>query len=149
VEVEPLHRHVQDRLPYRLHAPEQIAAILKRDHPQDLAWHVSHGTTYAHIDAHLKGSLKQGLIEALRQQRSTGGASSCGSSSSTGMAKRPLSQASKSSNLQRSLQKGRAGLADESSDAPEHCGQRPSRMKPSGLLTVVIARPPLGSSIAG
>lgn len=70
---EPLHRHVQDQLLYKRHSPQQIAARLQHDHPQDPAWQVSHETIYASIYAHPRGSLKQGLIAALRQQHSTRG----------------------------------------------------------------------------
>ncbi|NKF24817.1 IS30 family transposase [Solimonas marina] len=62
-----LHQHVRDRLVYRRWSPQQIAARLKRMFPDDPARQVSHETIYAAIYAYPRGSLKQALIDALRQ----------------------------------------------------------------------------------
>ena len=67
VEGQWLHQHVHDRLVYRRWSPQQIAAKLRDMYPDDPARHVSHETIYAAIYAQPRGSLKQSLIEALRQ----------------------------------------------------------------------------------
>ena len=67
VEGQWLHQHVHDRLVYRCWSPQQIAAKLRDMYPDDPARHVSHETIYAAIYAQPRGSLKQSLIEALRQ----------------------------------------------------------------------------------
>lgn len=64
-----LHQHVHDRLVYGRWSPQQIAARLKRMHPDDPAQQVSHETIYAAIYAHPRGSLKKAMIEALRQTK--------------------------------------------------------------------------------
>ena len=67
VEGQWLHQHVHDRLVYRRWSPQQIAAKLRDMYPDDPARQVSHETIYAAIYAQPRGSLKQSLIEALRQ----------------------------------------------------------------------------------
>ena len=62
-----LHQHVRDRLVYWRWSPQQIAARLERMFPDDPARQVSHETIYAAIYAYPRGSLKQALIDALRQ----------------------------------------------------------------------------------
>jgi len=68
-----LHETVRRHLLYRLWSPEQIAGRLKRMHPDNPEKQVSHETIYAAIYAHPKGSLRQEMIEMLRQQRSQRG----------------------------------------------------------------------------
>lgn len=58
---------VQDRLVFSHWSPQQIATRLRRMYPDDPARHVSHETIYAAIYAQPRGSLKESLIEALRQ----------------------------------------------------------------------------------
>jgi len=65
--------HVRDKLLYRFWSPQQIAAKLRAMHPDDPSWHVSHETIYAAIYAHPKGALRQGMITALRQAKSSRG----------------------------------------------------------------------------
>ena len=62
-------RHLLD-----LHwSPEQIAATLRRMHPDDPAARVSHETIYAMIYAQPRGGLKAAMIEALRQGKARRG----------------------------------------------------------------------------
>ena len=59
-------------------SPEQIAATLRRRHPDDPAARVSHETIYAMIYAQIRaqprGGLKAAMIEALRQGKARHGA---------------------------------------------------------------------------
>src|SRR5690606_37038890 len=64
-----LYRHVLDRLLYWRWSPEQIAARLRKDYPDESARHVSHETIYATIYAHPKGALKKAMIDGLRQAK--------------------------------------------------------------------------------
>ena len=73
VDGTPLHCFVQSRLLYRYWSPQQIASRLREMHPEDASWQVSHETIYAAIYAHPKGALRQGMIAALRQAKSTRG----------------------------------------------------------------------------
>lgn len=50
-------------------SPEQIAAKLKRMHPDDPSARVSHETIYAMIYAQPRGGLKAAMVEALRQHK--------------------------------------------------------------------------------
>ena len=52
-------------------SPQQIAATLKRMHPHDPSWHVSHETIYNAIYAYPRGELRRQLIALLRQGKST------------------------------------------------------------------------------
>ena len=54
-------------------SPEQIAATLRRMHPDDPAARVSHETIYAMIYAQPRGGLKAAMIEALRQGKTRRG----------------------------------------------------------------------------
>ncbi|CAM2179527.1 hypothetical protein BLAT2472_40597 [Burkholderia latens] len=56
------------RLVYWRWSPQQIAARLRRMHPDDPDQRASHETIYAAIYAHPRGGLKQAMIEALRQR---------------------------------------------------------------------------------
>ena len=69
VEGGALFQHVHDRLVYWRWSPQQIAARLRRMHPDDPAQRVSHETIYAAIYAHPRGALKQGMVQALRQAK--------------------------------------------------------------------------------
>lgn len=64
-----LHRQVHDWLIFWCWSPQQIAGRLKFMFPDDPQRHISHETIYAAIYAHPRGSLKQALIDALRQQK--------------------------------------------------------------------------------
>ena len=65
-----LWRVVCDLLSWRW-SPQQIAATLRRMHPDDSAWHVSHETIYNAIYAYPRGDLKKQLIALLRQGKSS------------------------------------------------------------------------------
>jgi IS30 family transposase len=54
-------------------SPGQIAATLRRMHPDDLSARVSHETIYAAIYAQPRGGLKAAMTEALRQGRTRRG----------------------------------------------------------------------------
>jgi IS30 family transposase len=69
VEGGDLHRYVHDHLVYLRWSPEQIAARLRGMYPDDAGRQVSHETIYATIYAYPRGSLKQGMLEALRQAK--------------------------------------------------------------------------------
>lgn len=62
-----LFQYVYDRLVYKHWSPEQIAATLRKMHPDDTSKWISHESIYAAIYAHPRGALKQGMVEALRQ----------------------------------------------------------------------------------
>lgn len=64
-----LWRVVCDLLLWRW-SPQQIARTLRRMHPDDPRWHVSHETIYNAIYAYPRGELKKQLIALLRQGRS-------------------------------------------------------------------------------
>lgn len=69
VEGTPLFQHVHDRLIYYRWSPEQIAARLRTMHPDDPDRRISHEAIYATIYAYPRGSLKQGMVDALRQRK--------------------------------------------------------------------------------
>ena len=60
-----LWRVVCDLLLWRW-SPQQIARTLRRMHPDDPRWHVSHETIYNAIYAYPRGELKKQLIALLR-----------------------------------------------------------------------------------
>lgn len=64
----PLWHRVQAMLE-QLWSPEQIAAALKREHPQQPALQASHETIYTAIYAMPRGSLRKELVALLRQGR--------------------------------------------------------------------------------
>jgi len=68
-----MHAFVRNRLLYRYWSPQQIAAKLRVMHPEDPAQRVSHETIYAAIYAHPKCALREGMIAALRQAKSSRG----------------------------------------------------------------------------
>jgi len=63
-----LFQHVDNRLVHDRWSPQQIASGLRMMHPDDADRRVSHETIYASIYACPRGSLKLGMIEALRQR---------------------------------------------------------------------------------
>ena len=65
----PLRREVQDRL-RRNHSPEQIAARLRADFPDDPEMWVSHETIYQSLYVQGRGALKRELTRHLRTGRS-------------------------------------------------------------------------------
>jgi IS30 family transposase len=64
----PLWGHVE-RLLREHHAPEQIAGILRRMHPDEPTLQVSHETIYTALYAMPRGELRSELIACLRQAR--------------------------------------------------------------------------------
>jgi len=68
-----LHDFVRGKLVHKRWSPEQIACRLKSMHPDDPTRLISHETIYAAICAQPKGSLKTGMIAALRQHKPTRG----------------------------------------------------------------------------
>lgn len=50
-------------------SPQQISRTLRRQHPDEPAWHVSHETIYTAIYAAPRGALRQGLVALLRQHK--------------------------------------------------------------------------------
>jgi len=73
VEGSALYGFVRHKLLDHYWSPQQIAARLRQMHPDDPTWHVSHETIYAAIYAHPKGALRQDMIKALRQCKSSRG----------------------------------------------------------------------------
>ena len=68
-----LHQVVHDWLLYRRYSPQQIAARLRIEYPDDPSLRVSHETIYAAIYAYPRGALREGLIAQLRQRKSRRG----------------------------------------------------------------------------
>lgn len=65
-----LRTYVIDHL--RLHwSPEQIAARLKIEYPNDMSMRVSHETIYTYVYCLTRGELKKELIATLKQQRTS------------------------------------------------------------------------------
>jgi IS30 family transposase len=65
----PLLRRVVARLLRRNWSPQQIAGWLKRNHPAEEAFWVSHETIYRSLFVQARGVLKKELIEHLRSHR--------------------------------------------------------------------------------
>jgi len=74
VPAAPFYDWVRNRLIHWCWSPEQIAARLRRMHPDDPSQRVSHETIYAAIYAQPRGGLKTLMIEALRQAKPKRGA---------------------------------------------------------------------------
>jgi IS30 family transposase len=64
-----LYQHVKDRLHHDHWSPQQIASRLRMMHPDEPDRRISHEAIYAAIYAYPKGSLKQGMIDCLRQRK--------------------------------------------------------------------------------
>jgi transposase, IS30 family len=70
IEVRPwLWEHVQELLRTKKWSPEQIARRLRRDHPDQPEWWVSHETIYQAIFVQTKGELRKELASSLRSGR--------------------------------------------------------------------------------
>lgn len=72
-----LYRYVHDRLVYWRGSPQQMAARLRRMHPDDPDQRVSHETIDAAIYAHPRGELKQAMIDAVRQEKTVDSTGEC------------------------------------------------------------------------
>jgi transposase, IS30 family len=57
------------RLLSRGWSPQQVSGTLKRQYPEQLAWHVSHETIYTAIYAVPRGALRRELVVLLRQHK--------------------------------------------------------------------------------
>jgi IS30 family transposase len=64
-----LWQHVQERLRTKKWSPEQIARRLRRDHPHEPQWWVSHEAIYQAIFVQAKGQLRKELAACLRSGR--------------------------------------------------------------------------------
>ena len=64
---------VMSRLLHQKWSPEQIAASLKSDYPEQTTMHVSPETIYAHIYAYPRGELRKLLVQSLRRGKSKRG----------------------------------------------------------------------------
>lgn len=64
---------VWSRLLNQKWSPEQIAATLKADYPEQPSMHVSPETIYAHIYAYPRGELRKLLVQSLRRSKSKRG----------------------------------------------------------------------------
>lgn len=64
-----LSQYVHDRLIYSRWSPQQIAARLRVMNREDVSRQISHETIYTSIYAYPRGSLKKGMVEALRQRK--------------------------------------------------------------------------------
>ena len=69
----PLYQFVHDRLMYFRWSPQQIASRLRHMPSDTRPGLVSHETIYATIYAQPRGALKQGMIQALRQAKTSRG----------------------------------------------------------------------------
>ena len=65
---EPLRAAIQAMLDEKL-SPEQIAGRLRRDHPEEPEYHVSHETIYQALYVQTRGELRRVLVGALRTGR--------------------------------------------------------------------------------
>jgi len=64
---------VESKLLNRKWSPEQIAATLKADYPEQPDMHVSPETIYAHVYAYPRGELRKLLVQSLRRSKSKRG----------------------------------------------------------------------------
>lgn len=61
--------YVEDKLLHEHWSPQQIAARLKLEYPNDMAMRISHETIYTYVFCLARGSLKKELKAALRQHK--------------------------------------------------------------------------------
>jgi IS30 family transposase len=66
---ERLRLYVESRLVNERWSPQQIAARIKLEYPNDMAMRVSHETIYTYVFCLARGSLKKELKAALRQHK--------------------------------------------------------------------------------
>jgi IS30 family transposase len=66
---ERLRSYVEDKLLNEHWSPQQIAARIKLEYPNDMAMRVSHETIYTYVFCLARGSLKKELKAALRQHK--------------------------------------------------------------------------------
>lgn len=64
-----LRQYVEDKLLLERWSPQQIAARLKLEYPNDMTMRVSHETIYTYVFCLARGSLKKELKTALRQHK--------------------------------------------------------------------------------
>lgn len=66
---ERLRQYVEDKLLHEHWSPQQIAARLKLEYPNDMTMRVSHETIYTYVFCLARGSLKKELKATLRQHK--------------------------------------------------------------------------------
>jgi IS30 family transposase len=66
---EHLRQYVEDKLLIEHWSPQQIAARIKLEYPNDMTMRVSHETIYSYVFCLARGSLKKELKAALRQHK--------------------------------------------------------------------------------
>lgn len=70
---ERLRLYIEDKLLSKRWSPQQIAARIKLEYPNDMTMRVSHETIYSYVFCLARGSLKKELKASLRQHKYTRG----------------------------------------------------------------------------